>query len=304
MDRLTVAVGNTRLATPLVAASGTVGSVVDFATVADLSMYGAMVAKSVSGEPWSGRKPPRMAPSGTGMLNSIGIQNPGIESWKAAVGPKLSAVGVPVWGSTVGTKPDEFAFVATGLEAAGVAAIEVNLSCPNLETGTMFALDVQAACEVVAAVRHAVSLAVGAKLSPNSENIVEIADAVTGAGADWIVLGNTVRGFGIDIETRRPLLTGGIGGYSGPPIKPIALRCVYEVHQALPDVSIIGCGGISNAADVIEFMLAGASAVQIGTAHFARPRVVSAIVKDLLAYLRRHDIEQISELVGAVQPWL
>lgn len=304
MEGLAAAVGNMHLATPLVGASGTVGSVVDFASVADLSMYGAMVAKSVSEEPWTGRKAPRMAPAGTGMLNGIGIQNPGIDSWKAAIGPQIASLGVPVWGSAVGVDPDEFASVATGLEAAGVAAIEVNLSCPNLESGTMFALDQRGASEVVAAVRSAVSIAVGAKLSPNAENIVEIAAAVTSAGADWVVLGNTVWGFGIDIETRRPSLTGGVGGYSGPPIKPIALRCVYEVHRALPDVSIIGCGGISTAADVIEFLLAGASAVQIGTAHFAQPRVASAIVKDLLAYLRRHDIEQISDLMGRVQPWL
>ena len=218
------------------------------------------------------------------------------------VRPQIGALDVPVWGSAVGGSPEEFVQVAKGLEQAGVAAIELNLSCPNLEGETMFALDPAAAGDVVGAVRGAVNLPVGAKLSPNAEDIVAVAGAVAGAGADWLVLTNTAWGFGMDIETRRPILTRGVGGYSGPPVKPLAMRCVWQVHQAMGDVPIVGCGGVSNAADVVEYLLAGASAVAIGTAHFASPRVGATIDKELDGYLRRHRTS-VAELSGAGRPW-
>jgi dihydroorotate dehydrogenase (NAD+) catalytic subunit len=167
----------------------------------------------------------------------------------------------------------------------------------------MFALDVDPSVEVVAAVRAATDLPIGAKLTPNSENIVAIADAVVAAGADWVVLGNTVWGAGFNVETRKPLLSGVVGGYSGAPIKPIALRCVWEVSQALPDVPIVGLGGVSTAEDVIEYLIAGASAVGIGTAHFASPRIGSRILAGTRRYLRRNGIRAVSELIGAVEPW-
>ena len=189
------------------------------------------------------------------------------------------------------------------LSTTGVAAIEVNLSCPNLESGRMFALDRDASREVVAAVREATDLPIGAKLSPNSEDVVAIADAAVGAGADWVVLGNTVWGAGFDITTRRPLLSGVVGGYSGSPIKPISLRCVWEVSQALPDVPIVGLGGVSTSDDVIEYLIAGAAAVGIGTAHFASPRLGSRILSGVRRYMRRNQIEAIAELIGAVEPW-
>lgn len=295
--------GEYPLATPLVASCGTVGSVVDFAGVGDLSAYGAAVAKSVSATPWLGRRPPRLAGTGTGMLNGIGIQNPGVDAWATDIGPQLTSVPTDVWGSAVGHSVEEFAKVAAVLAATAVRAIEVNLSCPNLEGGGMFALDATAAGEVVKAVRRTVSLPVGAKLSPNSEDIVAVASAVAEAGADFVVLGNTVWGAGFDIETRRPLLSGVIGGYSGKPIKPIALRCVWEVSQALPDVPIVGGGGVSNGGDVIEFLLAGASAVGVGTAHFASPRVGTKIMREVKRYLSRHQITDLRELIGAAEPW-
>ena len=244
-----------------------------------------------------------MAPAGDGMLNGIGIQNPGVAAWTGNVGPNLRDVPTDVWGSAVGHTEGEFAAVAGALEAAGVDAVEINLSCPNLDDGGMFALQPEASAEVVAAVCAAVSCPIGAKLSPNSEDIVKVAAAVYEAGADWVVLGNTVWGAGIDIETRRPLLSGGVGGYSGRPIKPIALRCVLEVNRARPDIPILGTGGVTTGADVVEFLLAGASAVGIGTAHFASPRIGGRILKQLNRYLDRHNIENVRELVGAVEEW-
>lgn len=302
-DVLLTRLGEHRLATPLIAAGGTVGSVVDFAGVADLSVYGAAVAKSVSADPWKGRPVPRLAPAGAGMLNGIGIQNPGVDAWVQDVGPKLSTLATEVWGSAVGKTEAEFGEVAGKLAGSGVAAIEVNLSCPNLESGRMFALDAGVAGRVVATVRAATTLPVGAKLTPNSEDIVAVAAAVVDAGADWVVLGNTVWGAGIDIETRRPLLSGVIGGYSGSPIKPIAMRCVWEVHQAMPEVPIVGVGGVASGADVVEYLLAGASAVAIGTAHFAVPRIGRRILTQLVRYLKRHGIAQVGEIVGGAVPW-
>ncbi|MCP4304451.1 MAG: dihydroorotate dehydrogenase [bacterium] len=295
--------GGYDLKSPLVASCGTVGSVVDFAGVGDLTAYGAAVAKSVSGTPWAGRKPPRMGSTGAGMLNGIGIQNPGVVRWAADVGPQLESVPTDVWGSAVGKNAAEFAEVAAKLSGTTVRAIEVNLSCPNLESGRMFALDAKAAAEVVAEVRQSTELPIGAKLTPNSEDIVSIADAVATAGADWVVLGNTVWGAGFDIETRRPLLSGVVGGYSGSPIKPIALRCVWEVSQALPGLAIIGSGGVTSGSDVVEFLLAGASAVGVGTVHFASPRIGGRIISQLRRYMSKHRIADIAELVGAAEPW-
>ncbi len=298
-----VALGPVQLTSPLIAASGTVGSVVDFAGVGSLDAYGAAVAKSVSPDPWPGRPPPRLAPAGAGMLNGIGIQNPGIEAWAGDIGPRLGSVGLPVWGSAVGTSPEDFAVVAAGQEQAGVAAIEVNLSCPNLESGEMFALDPDSAAAVVSAVRSATTLPVGAKLSPNASSIVGVAAAVADAGADWAVLTNTVLGLAVDVETRRPALSGGVGGYSGVPIKPIAMRCVWEVTRALPGLPVVGCGGVTNGTDVVEYLLAGASAVALGTVHFAEPRAGRRIRRELERWCRRHHVTAVAELTGGARPW-
>ena len=300
---LTTRLGPLTLRSPLVAASGTVGSVVDFAAVGALEHYGAAVAKSVSEDPWPGRPAPRLYPVGSGMLNGIGIQNPGIAVWLETVAPRVPAVGVPVWGSVVGKTAAEFARVAAAMSGCGVAAIEVNLSCPNLEGGAMFALDPGAAAEVVAAVRGATALPVGAKLSPNAADIAGVAAAVAAAGADFVVVANTVWGAAIDPETRRPGLSGVIGGYSGAPVKPIALRAVLEVRRALPGLPLVGCGGVRRGADVVEFLLAGAQAVALGTVHFADPRAGRGIARELRRYGRRHRVERVAELVGAWRPW-
>jgi len=237
------------------------------------------------------------------MLNAIGIQNPGIEDWVRQIGPRIGEVPVPVWGSAVGHDAAGFAEVASGLESAGVAAIEVNLSCPNLDDGHLFALDPTASAEVVGAVRAATDLPIGAKLSPNAVDIAEIATAVHEAGADWVVLTNTVWGAGFDVDTRRPKLRSVVGGYSGAPVKAIAMRCVWEVAQALPYLPILGCGGVRSGDDVVEYLLAGASAVAIGTAHFAEPRIGGRIIKQLEKYMANNGVTRIEELVGAAEPW-
>lgn len=300
---LTTTLGPLALRTPLIGAAGTVGSVVDFEGVADLTAYGAAVAKSVSEEPWEGRPAPRVAAAGSGMLNSIGIQNPGIDAWVEETGRRIADLEVPVWGSAVGKTAAEFGRVAGKLEAAGVQAVEVNLSCPNLDGHKMFALDPEATAEVVAAVRQAVEIPIGAKLSPNSEDIAAIASAAVGAGADWLVLTNTVWGARIDVHSRRPLLSGVVGGYSGPPLKPIALRCVLETRDALPAVPIVGCGGVTSGEDVVEYLLAGASAVCVGTAHFDRPRAASRILRQLATFMQADGVDSLGGYIGRVRLW-
>ena len=270
----------------------------ELAGISDLTAYGAAVAKSVSAEPWPGRDAPRLAPAGLGMLNGIGIQNPGIDAWEAEIAPQLGTIDVPVWGSTVGKDPAEFALVAAGLERARVPALEVNLSCPNLD-GHMFSLDPELSRAVVAEVRTVVSIPIGAKLSPNLIDPVPVAQACIEAGADFLVLTNTIWGAGIDLDRRKPKLSGLIGGYSGSPLKPISLRFVIEVRRAMPQVPIVGCGGVINGTDIVEYLLAGASAVEAGTIHLAEPRAGRRLVTELEAWMRKNRVETVSELIGA-----
>lgn len=299
MIDVSTSLGRVPMRTPLIAASGTVGSVYEWEPAGAPEAYGAAVAKSVSGSPWVGHPDPRLAPAGDGILNGIGIQNPGIDAWWSDVGPRIAGLGVPVWGSAVGETPDEFARVAKGLEAAGVVAIELNLSCPNVD-GIRFALDPEAAWAVVTAARAASSLPLGAKLSPDAADIAGVAAAVAEAGANWVVLTNTIPGAAIDVTTARPVLSSVTGGLSGPPLRPIALRCVLEVHRALPELPIVGCGGVSRGEHVAEYLLAGASAVALGTVHFAEPKAGRRILRELKAYCHRGGVPAVSELVGAV----
>ena len=295
--------GPLTLRTPLIGASGTVGSVVDFVGVSVPSAYGAMVAKSVAGTAWPGRPMPRLAPAGAGMINGIGIQNPGVRAWVADVAPQIPSAGVPVWGSAVGKDVDEFALVAKELEAAGVHSIEINLSCPNLDGHGLIAFDPGASAAVVRAVRGSVTLPIGAKLAPNAPDVAAVAGSAWEAGADWVVVSNTALGAAIDIETARPKVSGYIGGYSGPPLKPIALRCVVEVHRAHPGLPIIGCGGVVSGADVVEYLMAGASAVAVGTAHFAEPKVGRRLLSEFERWCRRHRIGAVAQLIGTVREW-
>lgn len=303
MNQLTTRLGDLTLATPLIAAAGTVGSVVEFADLVDFRQYGAAVAKSVSPEPWKGRPSPRIGHAGSGMLNGIGIQNPGIDAWLEEIAPSLPSIPTPVWGSVVAHDPDGFATVASKMEAANLQAIEVNLSCPNLE-GVPFALDPSMSAQVVAGVRGATSLPIGAKLSGDAQPVAAVAEAVGDAGADWVVMGNTLMGAAIDPRSRRPVLSGVVGGYSGGPIRPIMVRCVLEIRKVLPRTPIVACGGVSHADHVLEYLLAGADAVAIGSAHFDTPRIADRIDKDLRTYLAKNDLEGIDEIKGAYEPWI
>jgi dihydroorotate dehydrogenase (NAD+) catalytic subunit len=237
------------------------------------------------------------------MINGIGIQNPGIAAWVDEVGPRIGRIGVPVWGSAVAGDAEGFASVARQLTVAGVAAIEVNLSCPNLDDGAMFSMDPQRSADVIRSVSEATQLPVGAKLSPNTPDVVSVAASCHRAGADFVVLTNTALGFGIDTATGRPLISGGIGGYSGPGLKPLALRCVYEVATALPGVPIVGCGGVLTGTDVVEYLMAGASAVELGTVLLAEPRAGTRISREIGRWLTDHELADLSELVGAVRQW-
>lgn len=302
-NRLNVQLGPLELRTPLVAASGTVGAVWEWAQVADTSAFGAAVAKSVAPEAWPGRPAPRLAPLPSGMINGIGIQNPGIAQWARDNGRRLQDAGVPVWGSAVAGDPKGFAAVARGLEQVSVAAVEANLSCPNLDDGAMFSFDPDRSAGVVDAMRQAVRIPIGAKLSPNTPDLVAVARACVDAGADFLVLVNTAFGFAVDPETRRPLITGGVGGYSGPGLKPIGLRCVYEVAQALPGVPIVGCGGVASGEDVVEYLIAGASAVAMGTALMEDPRAGARILAETSWQLERLGVASAADLTGSVRRW-
>lgn len=303
MINTSVQLGPLQLATPLIAASGTVGSVVDFAQMIDFSLYGAAVAKSVSGDPWTGRPAPRMAPAGAGMLNAIGIQNPGIDAWAETLGGKLASIPTKVWGSAVGHSVEEFVRVAKGLVDTGVSAVELNLSCPNLETGEMWALNPELTNAVVSAVRAEILIPIGAKLSPNALDVGDVAEAAVEAGADWLVLTNTALGAAIDLETRRPVLSANMGGYSGSGLKPISIRCVMQVRDRIAQIPIVGTGGVRSGRDVIEYLLAGANAVGIGTAHFESPRCAKRILRSAVRWCERNDVESLSHLTNGVERW-
>lgn len=303
MTDMSVSLGPLALRSPLIAASGTVGSVADFARVGALEAYGAAVAKSVSGTPWPGNPAPRLANTGPGMLNAIGIENPGVTAWIEKFGPHFEALPVPVWGSAVGKTVGEFADVAKKIAATNIEAVEINLSCPNLAGESIWALDARATASVVQAVREAVDKPIGAKLSPNAQDIVAIAGAAVESGADWLVLTNTISGAAINTQTRKPLLTRTTGGLSGPSLKPIALRCVLDVRAAFPTVPIVGCGGIRSGSDVVEYLLAGASAVAIGSAHFERPRIGRSVLRQLRTYCMRNGVDRVQNLTGAMKPW-
>jgi len=302
-SNLITTLGAMTLASPLIAASGTVGSVWEWAEIADVRPFGAAVAKSVAPQEWEGRPAPRVAPVSTGMLNGIGIQNPGIDRWISNMELKMPKIRVPVWGSAVAGDPEGFAMVAKGLTSVGVTAIEVNLSCPNLEDGHMFSFSPEASAAVVEAVTSSVDIPVGAKLSPNTPDITQVAAACANGGADFVVLTNTAYGFGVDIENRKPLLSGGVGGYSGPGLKPLSMRCVYEVARSLPDLPIVGSGGVLTGTDVIEYAVAGASAVEMGSVLMAEPNAGVRIEREVSSVLEYLGVSTLSEIVGSVSEW-
>jgi len=300
---LATRVGSVALPSPILTASGTAGHGAELAAYFDLSALGAVVVKSLSAEAWAGNPPPRVHEVEGGMLNSVGLQNPGVEAWLADELPALVATGARVVASIWGTTVAGYEKAAAALRGApdAVVAVEVNLSCPNLEGGRhMFSADPLATRDAMAAVVAALGRGrpAWAKLSPNVTDIVEIAVAARDGGAAALTLVNTVKGMAIDPSTRRPRLGTGGGGLSGAAIRPVAVRAIFDVHAAMPDVPLVGVGGVSSAEHAVELLLAGASAVQVGTATFEDPRACVRVLAGLEAWCRRHRVARVADLVG------
>lgn len=299
---LTTRVGSVELPSPVMNASGTAGHALELAEYAELDRLGAFVAKSLCADPWAGNPAPRVHMTRGGMINSVGLQGPGVAAWLRDDLPQLRAAGVrrvvvSIWGRSV----DAYRSAATLLADAPdeIVAVEVNLSCPNTESGReLFAHDPRVAGEVVAACAEVAARPVWAKLSPNTDRLVEVAGAVATSGAEAVTLVNTLFGMVIDPEIGRPVLSGGGGGVSGPAIHPMAVRAVYDVHAACPDLPIIGVGGISTGTDAVEMLMAGASAVQIGTALFADPRVLTRVRHELEQWCSTHGVAAVRRLLA------
>ncbi|HEU0132852.1 MAG TPA: dihydroorotate dehydrogenase [Mycobacteriales bacterium] len=285
---------------PVFTASGCAAAGQELGQFFDVAKLGAMVTKSIMLEPRSGRPTPRMAETPSGMLNSIGLQGPGIETFLQRDLPWLAERGARTVVSIAGSSVEEYARLAQKLRGRpGLTMLEVNISCPNVEDrGTVFACDARSAADVVNAVKRVSSVPVFAKLSPDVTDIVSIARAVVDGGADGLSMINTLLGLAIDTKTMRPVLAGVTGGLSGPAIRPVAVRCVWQVHQALPEVPIIGMGGIRTGVDALEFLLAGASAVSVGTAVFGDPNAPVRIVEELRSALAERGITSVADVVG------
>ncbi len=283
-----VRIGSIELGAPVMLASGTAGYGTELAAYLDLSSLGAIVTKSLSPEPWAGNPAPRVHPATQGMINAVGLQGPGIDHWLARVLPDLLATGATVVASIWGRSVEEYRRGAEMLADAppGVVAVEVNLSCPNLEgRGAIFAHDADLSAAVIAATA-ACGRPRWAKLSANTDRIIDVAEAVSTAGAEAVTCINTMLGLAYDPATLGATLGAGGGGLSGRAIHPIAVRAVHDLHAAHPDLPIVGVGGIASGWDAAEFFLAGASAVQVGTATFADPRAAANIQRELRAWAR------------------
>ena len=291
-----------RLPTPVLGASGCFGSGQELSGVIDLTKVGGIVTKSVTLRPVRGLPTPRMVETPSGMLNAIGLQNPGIEEFIRKDGRFIARVGTPVIVSIAGKSIEEFVRVAARVhEIKGVVAIEANISCPNVERrNQVFACNPDSAAEVVGAVARLSRLPVFAKLTPDVTDIVEVAAACVRAGAHGLSLINTLLGLAIDVNTFRPRLGAVTGGLSGPAIRPVAVRAVFQVARALPDVPIIGMGGIRSAADAIEFLLAGAWAVAIGTANYFNPHVTIEVARGIGEFLTAKGLRSPADLRGRV----
>lgn len=296
--RLSVDLGVVQLRNPVLTASGCFHYGREFAPYMTLSDLGGVIVKSLSAQPWAGHPPPRGAETTSGMLNAIGLQNPGVAAFCDHELPWLIDQGVPVFASIVGNTVEEFIRVADRLRGVpGVVALEVNISCPNLEDRSrMFSSSTEATTAVIRGVRRVATQPIFAKLSPDVTDIVAIAKAAVSGGTYGLSVINTTLGMAIDTETFRPKLSTFTGGLSGPAIKPIAIRCVYQISRAFPDTPIIGQGGIWTGEDVAEFLLAGASAVAIGTANFVEPAASTRILGEFREYCMRKGIRDVSQL--------
>ncbi len=297
-----VTLAGVRFNGPAFTASGCAAAGKELRNYFDLTEIGGVVTKSIMLRPRSGRPTPRMVETPSGMLNSIGLQGPGVESFLANDLAWLRDNGVTAVVSIAGETVDEFGQLARILRnESGIAALEVNISCPNVESrGQVFACDVMSASGVIHQVRRNTnsSVPIFAKLSPDVTSIAEIAVACRNAGADGFSVMNTTLGMAIDTQTLRPILGGVTGGLSGPAIRPLAVRCVWQVHQAVPDAPILGMGGIASGADALQFLAAGASAVEVGTMTFNEPSAPARVQRELLALLEQRGFGSVAEAVG------
>jgi dihydroorotate dehydrogenase (NAD+) catalytic subunit len=298
---LSVEIAGLRLRNPLLAASGTIGYGLEVAGTLDFSLLGGLVLKGLYLEPREGNPPPRIVETPAGLLNAIGLQGVGARHFARELGARLAEIDTCILANVCGDTVEEYAEVARVLaDVPSIAALELNVSCPNVKKGGMaFGVDPKMIAEIVAAVRKVTRLPVIPKLSPNVTDITACARAACEAGADALSCVNTILGLAIDVETRRPKLSFGTGGLSGPAIRPIAVRMVWQAARAVP-IPVIGIGGIASAADALEFLIAGARAVQVGTANFVDLGVYARILADLSAYLERHGLDDVNQIVGTL----
>lgn len=291
-----------RLKNPVLTASGTFGQGVEYAELIDISRLGAFVNKGTTRSARPGNPQYRIAETPAGILNSIGLENPGAEEVARVYGPKWAKLAVPVIVNVAGYSVDDYVFVVETLASTpGVVAFELNISCPNVKGGMLFGCDPGLAADVTRAVRATTDLPLIVKLTPNAPDVVAVARAVEDAGADALTAINTVLGMRIDTQKRRPILGTGSGGLSGPAIRPIAIHMTYQVARAVA-IPIIGAGGVTNARDALEFLMAGASAVQVGTATFADPNAPLRVIEGLATYVKDNGLSSIRDVIGAAQP--
>ena len=302
MADLSVNIGKLELKNPVLTASGTFGYGEEFADFIDLTRLGGFIVKGTTLHPREGNPYPRMAETPMGMLNAVGLQNKGVHHFVEHIYPRLKHLDTNVIVNVSGSSVEDYSETAAIIdELPKIPAIELNISCPNVKHGGMtFGVHPEAAAEVVSAVRKAYHKTLIVKLTPNVTDITEIAKAVEGAGADSVSLINTMLGMAIDAERRKPLLSTVTGGLSGPCVKPVALRMVWQVAKAVK-VPVVGLGGIMNATDAIEFLLAGATAVELGTANFIDPAVTVKVVDGINEYLDRHGFKSAKEIIGALE---
>lgn len=293
-------IGGLSLKNPVMTASGTFGYGIEFADLVNLEDIGGIIVKGTTLNPREGNDYPRMAETPSGMLNCVGLQNKGVDYFCQHIYPEIKDINTNMIVNVSGSSPDDYAECASRIDALdNIPAIELNISCPNVKQGGMaFGVTIKGAYEVVKAVREAYHKTLIVKLSPNVTSITDIAKVVEDAGADAVSLINTLMGMVIDIERRKPLLSIGTGGLSGPAVKPVAVRCVWQVAKAVR-IPVIGLGGIMNAKDAIEFLMAGACAIEIGTANFIDPAVSVKVAQGINDWLDQHGCKSIKEIIGA-----